>query len=1230
MSKIGLTKMNFAMAVWFAAIAPLLAAGSFTNEIQVLDGERWWGGGGGDGQSQPYGAGDSRRIDLRTHGNTSSPLLVSSFGRYVWSEKPFGYEFKDGKLVIDSDAEKVECVQAGSTLKDAYLAAAKAHMRFEGKTPPDIFFTLPQWNNWIEIFLNGMDQKAADDYAGELAKSGFPCGVYMMDGGWLSHQGSYEFYERDFPDPKGMFDRINAQGWIPLIWTAHFVSPDSREYKKLRHHLKLNGLDYLAYRKKPNSHEAAVVRWWSGISAIYDLTKPEANAYYAKTLHDFADKYGIKGYKFDAGDPRFFVEDCRFHDESAEPVDYTRLYAELAAREFPYHEIRVSWKCGGLPLVTRLNDRAHAWTGREGQDTVVPQVIAAGLLGCPYLVADMVGGGLEVSFVGGKMDEKLFVRSAALQSLMPMMQFSPAPWRHLSPEGVRLCRKFADLHVSFAPYILETARHAAMTGEPIVRAMEYEFPHQGFNRPMQQFMLGSRWLVAPVVTPDDAKTVELPAGTWRDDLGETHVGPKTLRLANVPLDRLPRYERVICKDDGVPCDFGLSRWDSPKGLSNIWTLMFCPTNDFMKNVWARPKDATNFRREKLEDGDRFVWSGFRGGGLEDILDEAAMTVRRDPSKPGRLRWRLSATPKPGWAIACATCPRLDLVKDAGGDGDRIVNGAGGSGIFRNPSDTVRNPSRYGRVLFDARQPSELAAQFLCRYTDDALFYTAAEDGEGWEKAIVCSREEESLNVRWTQWCWYEGRYEQPYDVVTDILERRDGEPCAWQDAADEYRKWAERQRWCRRTLLERDDLAPLYRDAPVYFLFRRNDGCFENIEKVKRIVTRNLNELHSGAPAFATIHGWEKWYEWIGPDYFPMYPDEKTTRGLLSFLRGAGVRPFLWPSTCNYTLKFRYPDYFTGRKAKATEPFDLDLTEQFLAEGLDKWAAVDKNGNWQDSHYWLGAGGKLATLCMDTPVVDDWFARTTVRPLMERGATLFQLDQFNICCTRQCWSRDHGHTPHSGRWHTDAGRRFMAKASSLMRSYDPEASIAYEGPNEQFLDLIAVQGVRDCGFTAGEWANVYTYLYHDYVIPFQSTWWNMDRVWLAKSAAEGQMPRFPNDLGAYGDDGEIKNESDRRFFHNWVDLYRGEGRKFLAHGRQVRPPRLECARMRYVAKVPRAYDIDLPTVFHASYEAADGTCATVLANATEEQQTLTLSRGNRRSTVVLAPREIRLVNEDAK
>ena len=54
---------------------------TYFSKIALLDGERWWGGGGGDGQNQPYGGGNSGRIDLRTHGNTSSPLLVSSRGR---------------------------------------------------------------------------------------------------------------------------------------------------------------------------------------------------------------------------------------------------------------------------------------------------------------------------------------------------------------------------------------------------------------------------------------------------------------------------------------------------------------------------------------------------------------------------------------------------------------------------------------------------------------------------------------------------------------------------------------------------------------------------------------------------------------------------------------------------------------------------------------------------------------------------------------------------------------------------------------------------------------------------------------------------------------------------------------------------------------------------------------------------------------------------------------------
>ena len=93
-------------------------------------------------------------------------------------------------------------------------------------------------------------------------------------------------------------------------------------------------------------------------------------------------------------------------------------------------------------------------------------------------------------------------------------------------------------------YTYELLSRAAETGEPIVRTMEYEFPHQGFNRAMTQFMLGDDLLVAPVVTEDDTVVVELPRGAWMDDLGQRHIGPLTLRLDNVPVSRLPRYSRL--------------------------------------------------------------------------------------------------------------------------------------------------------------------------------------------------------------------------------------------------------------------------------------------------------------------------------------------------------------------------------------------------------------------------------------------------------------------------------------------------------------------------------------------------------------------------------------------------------------------------------------------------------------------------------------------------------------
>lgn len=514
----------------------------FTSTIKPLDGEKWWGAIVNDGYNQPYSELEETDLSIVNKGGATAPFLVSSCGRYVWSERPFSYSFKGGVLTIKSGTEKVRAVSAGTTLKEAYLAACREHFPFTGTIPPEEFFSKPQFNNWIEIFERGINQQVVDEYTDAIAANDFPCGVYMMDGGYLSHMGSMKFEDSLFPDPVGMFRRIRSHGWKAIIWMAYFVSPDSREYKKLRYHNQHSTLDLLVHRK--DSDEAAVIRWWSGISAAYDLTNPDGYAYFRDELVAFMDRNGIDGFKFDAGDPRFFTEsaDYRFYKPDMESVDFTTAYTSLCF-DFPYNEFRSGFKCGGWPIVQRLHDKAHSW---DDLKQISPEIQTAGLMGSPYVVGDMIGGGLEVSFIPlkGEIDHKLFVRSCQLQALMPMMQFSLAPWRVLTAEECGICRDMANLHVAFAPYILELARAAAQTGEPIVRSMEYEFPHCGYDRQMQQYMLGPRYLVAPVTDPDDCVRVDLPAGKWMDDLGEIYEGPVVLDLENVPLERLPYYEKI--------------------------------------------------------------------------------------------------------------------------------------------------------------------------------------------------------------------------------------------------------------------------------------------------------------------------------------------------------------------------------------------------------------------------------------------------------------------------------------------------------------------------------------------------------------------------------------------------------------------------------------------------------------------------------------------------------------
>ena len=538
-------------------------------EIPFLPNELWWGGRVNQGDVMPYQVGYKTNLLGNNEGNQWQPLLISSKGRSIWSEKPFAFEIgKDkivvseiwGEIMVDSSLFSASAIHRGpseppaaihsgrlkspaidnvtniGTLKSGYLNASHKYFPFTGTTPDELLFSRPQYNTWIELTYN---QNQADvlKYAKAIIDNGMPAGVLMIDDTWQNGYGDWEFNCRKFNDPKAMMDTLHRMGFKVMLWVTPFVSMDIPAYRALRNQgafirksKALNGL--------PIEGDAMPTDWWNGVSAVLDFTNPVAVKWFKERLDYLQSAYGVDGFKFDAGDPNFYTGNV----VAAKPIlsnDHSELYAKFG-EQYPLNEFRSCWKMGGHPLAQRLKDKNHQWSDLK---KLIPHMTTQGLLGYPYACPDMIGGGEWTSFLDlSKVDQDLIVRSAQIHALMPMMQFSLAPWRVLDPVHLNAVKAAVATRMKYTPEIMKVLGNTKTSGEPIMRNMEYNYPNSGYGDIKDQFFLGDKILVAPIADKNTStRTVKLPKGIWKDDQGKSFTGPTTIQT-EVPIDRIPIYE----------------------------------------------------------------------------------------------------------------------------------------------------------------------------------------------------------------------------------------------------------------------------------------------------------------------------------------------------------------------------------------------------------------------------------------------------------------------------------------------------------------------------------------------------------------------------------------------------------------------------------------------------------------------------------------------------------------
>ncbi len=503
----------------------------------------WWAGITSQGQLMPITQTYEANIINNTYGNQVQPLLLSNQGDVIWSEKPFEFKIENNEVTILQSKGEVIKTKAGTTLKSGYLFASENYFPPQGILPDELLFSKPQYNTWIELMYD-QNQKDVLKYAHDLIDNGFPPGVLMIDDNWQEDYGKWNFHPGRFPNPKAMMNELHEMGFKVMVWVCPFVSPDCDVYRDLAS----KGAFLVTGQQQENTMPSVdfrgnakpeMVSWWNGFSAVLDLSNPVAVEWFKSQLDFLQEEYGVGGFKFDAGDARYYSEGLSKGNVSAN--EQASLFGKIGL-DYPLNEYRAMWKMGGQPLVQRLRDKAHNWNDLK---KLVPSMLLQGIMGYYFNCPDLIGGGEFTSFLrSATIDQELIVRSAQCHALMPMMQFSVAPWRVLDEKHFEAVKHAVEIREKHVNYILEEAKKTAKSGEPTIRSLEYSYPGNNYGRVNQQFLIGDKLLVAPIIDKGVTEhTVYLPEGKWKAFNGKTYKGNKEIRIP-VTLKDLPYFEKL--------------------------------------------------------------------------------------------------------------------------------------------------------------------------------------------------------------------------------------------------------------------------------------------------------------------------------------------------------------------------------------------------------------------------------------------------------------------------------------------------------------------------------------------------------------------------------------------------------------------------------------------------------------------------------------------------------------
>lgn len=409
----------------------------------------------------------------------------------------------------------------------------------------------PRWSiGYQQCRYSYYPDKEVSAVANAFRERDIPSDVIVLDIHYMEHYKIFTWDKKNFPDPKGLIDKLKAQGFhiVVMCDPGIKIEPGYKPYD--------DGLAQDVFVKYPDGVNYAG-QVWPGWCHFPDFTHPKTRAWWASQFQDYVN-LGIDGFWNDMNEiatwGRALPENLVF-DFEGDPSTTRRgrnVYGFQMARS-TYEGTKALMK-GKRPFnLTRsgfsgVQRYAAFWTGDnvsydEHMMLGIRMVNSLGLTGVAFAGYDLGG------FVGDA-STKLFARWISIGAFAPFCRGhtminsrDSEPWSY-GEEVEQIARNYIKFRYQLMPYLYSLFYESSLTGIPVQRslALDYTFSPKVYDHQFHhQYLLGPFILVAPVESTKDLVRIYLPAGEWYYLFtGVKYSGDQEI-IMDCPIHKLPVF-----------------------------------------------------------------------------------------------------------------------------------------------------------------------------------------------------------------------------------------------------------------------------------------------------------------------------------------------------------------------------------------------------------------------------------------------------------------------------------------------------------------------------------------------------------------------------------------------------------------------------------------------------------------------------------------------------------------